>query len=69
MNIKASKITPKFSIIIGTYNCKKFLGFAILSVLQQTFKNFELIIIDDGSTDGSQNLIKEFAIKDKRIRF
>ena len=69
MNIKASKIIPKFSIIIGTYNCKKFLGFAILSVLQQTFKDFELIIIDDGSTDGSQNLIKEFAIKDKRIRF
>ncbi|MDA7811330.1 glycosyltransferase [Candidatus Pelagibacter sp.] len=69
MNIKASKIIPKFSIIIGTYNCKKFLEFAILSVLQQTFKDFELIIIDDGSTDGSQNLIKEFAIKDKRIRF
>ena len=48
---------PKFSVIIGTYNCKKFLKLAIESVLNQTYKNFELIIVDDCSTDGSQNLI------------
>ena len=65
---KKIKTNPKISVIIGTYNCKKFLKLAILSVLTQTFDNFELIIIDDGSNDGSQNLIKEFAIKDKRIR-
>ena len=63
------KSNPKFSIIIGTFNCKKFLKLAILSVLSQSFKNFELIIIDDASSDGSQNLIKEFAAKDKRIKY
>ena len=69
MILKKTKSNPKFSIIIGTFNCKKFLKFAIQSVLSQYFKNFELIIIDDASTDGSQNLIKEFAAKDKRIKY
>ena len=69
MNIKKNHSKPKFSVIIGTYNCKKFLKIAILSVLKQSFKDFELIIVDDGSTDGSQKLIKELASKDKRIRF
>ena len=60
---------PKFSVIIGNYNCKKFLKLTIDSVLAQTYKNFELIIIDDGSTDGSQNLIKSISLKDIRIRY
>ncbi len=60
---------PKFSVIIGTYNCKKFLKLAIESVLNQTYKNFELIIVDDCSTDGSQNLIKDVSSKDKRVRY
>ena len=60
---------PKFSVIIGNYNCKKFLKLAIHSVLTQTYKNFELIIVDDGSNDGSQNLIKNLSLKDKRIRY
>ena len=60
---------PRFSVIIGNYNCKKFLKLAIHSVLTQTYKNFELIIVDDGSNDGSQNLIKNLSLKDKRIRY
>ena len=60
---------PKFSVIIGTYNCKKFLKLAITSVLNQTFNDFELIIVDDGSTDGSKKLIKEFALKDNRVKY
>ena len=43
----------KISIIIPLYNHKKYIGFAIESVINQTYKNFEIIIIDDGSKDGS----------------
>mgnify|MGYP001275238634 CR=1 FL=1 len=69
MYLKKKHSKPKFSVVIGTYNCKKFLKLAILSVLKQSFKDFELIVVDDGSTDGSQKLIKKFALIDKRIRF
>jgi len=52
---------PFFSIIIPTFNRSKMLKIAIDSVLQQSFKDFELIIIDDGSTDNTKELIKNFA--------
>ncbi|MCK5288664.1 MAG: glycosyltransferase family 2 protein, partial [Candidatus Omnitrophica bacterium] len=44
---------PFFSIIIPTYNRAKFLKIAINSILNQTFHNYEIIIIDDGSTDNT----------------
>ncbi|UCD15168.1 MAG: glycosyltransferase [Candidatus Omnitrophota bacterium] len=50
---------PFFSIIIPTYNRAKFLGIAIESVLYQTFTDFELIIVDDGSRDNTKELIKK----------
>lgn len=50
------------------FNVEKYLRVAIESVLQQTFKNFELIAIDDGSTDKSEELLREYAEKDSRIR-
>ena len=53
----------KVSIIIPTYNRKCFLREAVNSVLNQTYKDFELIVIDDGSTDGTQEMIKEFGGK------
>ncbi len=43
----------KFSIIMPTYNCEKYIGEAVKSVLEQTYADFELIIVDDGSTDGT----------------
>lgn len=43
----------KFSIIMPTYNCEKYVGEAVKSVLEQTYVDFELIIVDDGSTDGT----------------
>ncbi len=58
---------PEVSVIIPTYNRKNFIERAVKSVLKQTFKNFELVIIDDGSTDGTEEIIKKF--KDKRIRY
>jgi len=56
-----------FSIIIPTYNRKLFLKKAIDSVLQQTFGNFEVIIVDDGSTDRTSELIATY--KDNRIKY
>jgi len=49
-----------FSVIIPTYNRKYFLKIAVESVLSQSFQDFELIIVDDGSTDSTQTLIKEY---------
>lgn len=57
----------KFSIVIPTYNRASFLPRAIESVLAQTYTNWELIIVDDGSTDKTQSVILEY--QDKRIRY
>lgn len=56
------------SIIMPVFNVKYHLTVAIESVLKQTFSNFELICIDDGSTDGSLETIEKYADKDKRIK-
>ncbi|MDB5149463.1 MAG: glycosyl transferase family 2 [Mucilaginibacter sp.] len=50
----------QFSIIIATYNSEKTLIRCINSIIEQNFKNYELIIIDGGSTDGTVNIIKQF---------
>lgn len=57
---------PKVSIIMPVYNTEKYLDQAIQSILNQTFKDFELIIIDDGSTDSSIEIIKKY-LNDKRV--
>lgn len=59
--------TPLISIILCTFNRKRTLARAIDSVLRQTYKNWELVIVDDGSTDGSERLLKRYAQKDRRI--
>jgi len=61
--------TPKVSVIIPTYNCQEFIGRSMGSVLGQTFQDFELIIVDDGSTDNTKEIVKDFLKKDKRIRY
>jgi len=58
---------PLVSVIIPCYNGEKFIGEAIESVLNQTYQNFEIIIVDDGSTDGSRSVIKPF-LNDPRIK-
>lgn len=55
------------SVIMPTYNCSTFIGSAIKSILLQTFSNFELIIINDGSTDYTVDVIKKF--NDSRIKY
>ncbi len=56
-----------FSIIIPVYNIEKYIGECIESVLNQTFADFELILIDDGSTDHSLDVIKQYQNTDARI--
>lgn len=51
------------------YNSEKFIGKAIKSILNQTYKNYEFIIIDDCSTDKTLDVIKKYSAKDKRIKF
>ena len=60
--------TPRVSIVIPVYNREKYITLAVESVLRQTFQDWELIISDDGSTDGTLEMITEFALHDSRIR-
>lgn len=59
--------TPEVSVIIPTYNHAHFLGEAIQSVLDQIFQDFEIIVVDDGSTDNTKEIISSF--KDYRINY
>lgn len=58
-----------FSIIIPAYNAEKHIKACLLSVVNQTYDNFELIIIDDGSTDNTSKICSNFVINDERIKF
>ncbi|MEP2380519.1 glycosyltransferase family A protein [Parasphingorhabdus sp.] len=59
---------PKFSVIIPVFNAAATLETTVASVLQQTEKDFELVIVDDGSTDNSLMLSLDMASKDNRIK-
>lgn len=61
-------LPPLVSVIMPAYNHEAFVGEAIESILRQTCKEFELIIANDGSTDGSMSVIQEYAGRDQRIR-
>lgn len=58
---------PLISVVMSVYNSEEYIDESIMSILSQTFKDFEFIIINDGSTDGSLNIIKEYVNKDNRI--
>lgn len=58
---------PFFSIIVPVYNVEKYLNKCIESILNQTFKDFEIILIDDGSTDKSGLMCDEFALQNENI--
>ena len=61
--------TPLISVGLTTYNRGALLRVAIQKILAQTYKNIEIVIADDGSTDNTQSICKTFARKDKRIRY
>lgn len=62
-----SKQNPEISVVMSVYNSEKYLAEAIESILNQTFTNFEFIIINDGSTDSSLGIIESYKAKDDRI--
>ena len=55
------------SVLVPCYNTERYLRSCIESILNQTYKNIEVIIVNDGSTDGSLDIINEYALKDSRI--
>ena len=60
---------PLVSVIMPAYNAELYIGEAIESVVNQTFRSWELIIINDGSTDATEKIILDFERKDKRIKY
>lgn len=59
---------PRFSIIVTAYNLEKLISTAIDSILKQTYKNFELLVIDDCSSDKTVDVIKKYEAKDSRVK-
>lgn len=62
------KNNPKISVIVPIYNAEKYLHRCIDSILNQTFTDFEVLLINDGSTDSSGSICDEYAKKDSRVR-
>ena len=60
---------PAFSILVATYNHEKFIKGCIQSVIGQTFPGWEMIILDDGSTDNTGSICREWAAADPRIQY
>lgn len=63
------KAFPLLSVIMPAYNTEQFIEFSIKSMINQTYTNWELIIIDDGSSDNTANIVQHWLKRDKRIRF
>jgi glycosyltransferase involved in cell wall biosynthesis len=58
-----------FSILIANYNRGSYINECIKSVISQTYRNIEIVIVDDGSSDNSREIIRTLAATDNRIRF
>jgi hypothetical protein len=61
-------MTPKVSVLMGVHNGARYLGEAIESILDQTWENFEFIVIDDGSTDNTHAILADYQRRDGRLQ-
>lgn len=59
---------PRISVVMSVYNGERHLRASIESILQQSFADFEFVIINDGSTDGSRGILEEYRARDSRVR-
>ena len=60
---------PKVSIVVTSYNIESYIGQCLKTICEQTLQEIQIIVVDDGSTDGTQDVIREFVQKDPRIEF
>ena len=68
LGCEVSIVNPKISIIVPVHNVEAYLNHCIRSILSQTITDFEVILVNDGSTDKSGKICDEFALQDKRIK-
>jgi glycosyltransferase involved in cell wall biosynthesis len=61
-----NETTPKITVLMPFYNCEKYIDQAVSSILNQSFQDFEFIIINDASTDQSDELVQKY-LTDKRV--
>lgn len=61
-------MNPIISVVVPVYNVEKYIPYCIDSICNQTLKDIEIILVDDGSTDSSGFICDEYAKKDKRIK-
>lgn len=66
---KDNIVRPLVSLIVTVYNMEKYVGECLESILASEYKNFEVIVVDDGSTDNSLNVVRRYAYKDNRIKY
>ncbi len=64
---QCNRMAPRISVVLPAFNAEKYLREAIDSILSQTFVDFELIVINDGSTDKTQQILDEFKARDSRV--
>ena len=68
-NNSLERVEPLVSVIIPAYNAEKSIGKTIMSVLNQTYRSLEVIVVDDGSSDRTAAIVKSYAQTDKRVIF
>ncbi len=68
MKSKTTEASPKVSVVMCVWNGEKYLRECIDSILNQSFQDFEFIIVNDGSTDGTAEILQTYAVQDPRVR-